>query len=110
MIDDRFLHYKTLQGFQADLSLYGDALNDKIVFIKDKALIWTHGQYYASDNSEGDTPPIDPIIVEKTKHVFLTQEQYDSLEEYERNTIYFILEPEVASNWAFGGEFPITLT
>lgn len=47
MIKVPFLHYKTLQGFQADLAQYGEsAFNKKIVFIKDKSLIWTHRNYY----------------------------------------------------------------
>lgn len=46
MINNKFLHYKTLQGFEDALNTYGSDLDDKIVFIKDKALIWTHGTYY----------------------------------------------------------------
>ena len=38
-------------------------------------------------------------------HVFLTQSQYDALEEYDANTLYFI-----TAGWMFGGQFPITLT
>lgn len=43
------------------------------------------------------------------KHIFLTKDEYDALTEYERDTIYFILEPETPVNgWTFGGTFPIT--
>lgn len=38
--------------------------------------------------------------------IFLTQEQYDALEEYEEDAVYFILR----INWKFDGEFPVTLT
>lgn len=41
---------------------------------------------------------------DSTKHIYLTQEEYDNLEEYE-DALYFILE-----NWGFGGRFPITLS
>lgn len=85
--------------------------DQSIAFIEDARLIWTHGQYYASGNNSDDNHTHEPTVVEEsTKHVFLTQEEYDSLEEYEKDTIYFILEPEVASSWVFGSEFPITLT
>lgn len=63
-----------------------------------------------------------PIAGDK-KHVFLTQSEYDALEEYDRDTIYFILESAnddaygskfgdafpFRFGWAFGGEFPIIL-
>lgn len=41
------------------------------------------------------------------KHVFTTLEEYQALTSYQDNTIYFILEPEVKTNWTFGGTFPI---
>lgn len=219
MIDERFLHYKTQAGFEKDLDEYGEELlYDKIIFIKDKALIWTHGAYYGvkeavqaipvvTEQSSGlmtpqlykalinirdidiptikadikalqdlistDSADITEIIekfeaivefinslgdsddgtallneiiqrITKTentikaeitraknredslqeqinnmssgntpnsgdgiKHVFLTQEEYDSLEEYDENTIYFILENQ---NWTFGGTFPVILS
>lgn len=47
MITNRFLHYKTKAAFENDINagLIQDA--DKcIAFIKDEALIWTHGKYY----------------------------------------------------------------
>ena len=50
------------------------------------------------------------VIGDGVKHVFLTQEEYDSLEEYEENTIYFILEPQEDKSWTFGDTFPATFT
>ena len=41
------------------------------------------------------------------KHVFLTQSQYESLESYENNTLYFTFEDSEGSH--FGDEFPLTL-
>lgn len=45
MIENRFLHYKTLDGFKADLNA-GKVKKDSIVFIKDTLFIWTHDTYY----------------------------------------------------------------
>lgn len=52
--------------------------------------------------------PEQPVVGDK-KHVFLTQEEYDALEEYEKDTIYFILEPAEPQyeNNQFGGAFPL---
>lgn len=38
------------------------------------------------------------------QHIILTQSQYDSLESYENNAIYFIIEN---ISWTFGDKFPI---
>lgn len=43
MIKYRFLYFKTLTDFQSKLS---EIDRQSIVFIQDKKLIWTHGQYY----------------------------------------------------------------
>lgn len=40
-------------------------------------------------------------------HVVLSQEQYNALQTYGRNTIYFIVN---TSNWTFGDTFPATFT
>lgn len=42
-------------------------------------------------------------------HIFTTLEEYQALTSYQDNTIYFILEPEVKTNWTFGGTFPVVL-
>lgn len=55
------------------------------------------------------TPPEIPESGDNKKHVFLTQAQYDDLGEYERNTIYFIVESAIdeATDYQFGGRFPL---
>lgn len=40
-------------------------------------------------------------------HVVLTQAEYDSLQEYDEDTLYLILEDE---DWGFGDDFPVILT
>lgn len=43
-----------------------------------------------------------------TKHIFMTQQEYDLLTSYEDNAIYFIIESN--SNYSvFGGTFPFVL-
>lgn len=128
MIKYRFLYFKTLTDFQSKLS---EIDRQSIVFIQDKHLIWTHGQYYGAvsgditidgnilnlieqlteritdleNNHSGST-----IISEDgTKHIFTTLEEYQALQNYQDNAIYFILEPEAKTNWTFGGTFPVVL-
>lgn len=43
-------------------------------------------------------------------HIFTTLEEYQALANYQDNAIYFILEPEIKTNWTFGGTFPIVFT
>ena len=110
-INKRFLHFKTLNAFEEALS-QDRVLDDSIAFIADARLIWTHGEYYA------DKP------ADETQHIFMTQEQYDALDEYVKDAIYFILDyvPEeygcrfgdkfpfkFSTSWVFGGEFPVIL-
>ena len=45
------------------------------------------------------------------KHIILEEEEYNELAEYQRNALYFVLEPQEEqeeTNWTFGGTFPIT--
>lgn len=51
----------------------------------------------------------NPVIPDNiTKHIFITQERYDALESYERDTLYLIIEsPEGTSH--FGDTFPFIL-
>lgn len=54
-------------------------------------------------------------VVGGHKHIFITQEDYDNLEEYERNALYFIVPAEAIlpeeepkpPHWGFGGQFPL---
>lgn len=43
------------------------------------------------------------------KHLFMTQAEYDALESYEKDTIYFILEYTTRSASRFGDTFPFVL-
>jgi hypothetical protein len=41
----------------------------------------------------------------------ITQSDYEALEEYEKDTIYFIVDDSsIISDWKFGDKFPIQLT
>lgn len=51
MIQNKFLHYKTLSGFRADLFAGKISLNS-ICFIADSLLIYTHGNYYYCLNTK----------------------------------------------------------
>lgn len=51
----------------------------------------------------GDTPS----YVETTPHVFLTQAEYDAIQNVNQDAIYFILEPEPGAGFPL--QFPITL-
>ena len=225
MIKYRFLYFKTLTDFQSKLS---EIDRQSIVFIQDKKLIWTHGQYYGevpeamtiNIDSELSNLSINPVqnnvvkraidtlqalceqtsddvsyiknaidndtdqtlkkfkeitdfldsiqdtddgasiidgfselvaqeknrakaaeeylankiqkaeeeivslknrvtVLEKkpsntiidsgdgVNHIFTTLEEYQALTSYQDNAIYFILEPEVKTNWTFGDTFPI---
>lgn len=45
---------------------------------------------------------------EKIKHVFITQEEYDALESYEKDTLYLIIEyHNTGSGSQFGDAFPL---
>lgn len=67
-----------------------------MVFIKDRQYIWTHDTLFSYPH-----------------HIFVTQEEYDALEEYEKDALYFIVQhslgPDIVDNWVFGSEFPVTL-
>lgn len=52
-INKKFIHAKTLAGFQKELSA-GHILDKSIVFIKDAQQIWTHGQYYSITDAPAD--------------------------------------------------------
>lgn len=42
------------------------------------------------------------------KHVFLTQQQYDALDTYEKDTLYFIIEKQISGSGSrFGDTFPL---
>lgn len=49
----------------------------------------------------------NPALSQNIKHVFLTPAQYESLESYDQDTLYFIVEN--SGNSHFGDAFPLTL-
>lgn len=132
MIKVPFLHYKTLQGFKVDLTKYGtESLADKIVFIDDENLIWTHNNYYGASASQiaelkrkiddigsfsiGDYD-LNEILAtfnlvkdELVEHIVIEQSDYEALTEYKKDAIYFILEPQDNVKWTFGDKLPIIL-
>lgn len=134
MINNRFLYYKNLATFTQDLN-NGQINRESIVFIEETKLIWTHGVYFGSNENQElpdlenyvtdteldtvlnnyatkqDLDQYQPIIhdgEDEVKHIFLTLEEYQALEQYQDNTIYFILEPK--KTWTFGSTFPIVFT
>ena len=52
--------------------------------------------------------PVNPSEGDGIKHIFTTLEEYQALNSYQENAIYFILEPN--KTWTFGGTFPIVFT
>ena len=68
-----------------------------------------HLSEYVRKSEIGQYIPEIPESGDNKKHVFLTQAQYDDLGEYERNTIYFIVESAIdeATDYQFGGRFPL---
>ena len=44
-----------------------------------------------------------------TKHVFVTQGEYDSMPEHDINTIYFVYDGTTVEGWGFGDKLPIIL-
>ena len=51
--------------------------------------------------------PVNPSGGDGITHIFTTLDEYQALESYQNDAIYFILEPE-SNTWTFGGKFPIT--
>lgn len=49
------------------------------------------------------------LFNQQIKHIFLTQDQYDSLTDIQKNALYFIIPEETDSSdgWHFGDSFPI---
>ena len=49
---------------------------------------------------------------DETQHIFLTQEEYDALQSYEENALYFIVEEDepVSTVWRLGDSLPIILS
>lgn len=54
----------------------------------------------------------DILPKDKIQHIFLTQEEYDALQSYEENALYFIVEEDepVSTVWGLGDSLPIILS
>lgn len=77
MIKNRFLFFRTKEAFEAQKA---NISSDSIVFIQSPAIIWTHDTYYVADSD--------------SQHIFLTQEEYDNMEEHDESAVYFIYDEE----------------
>lgn len=103
---------KTISGEQLeDNSIASSKLKDKSIVsskIDDGAILMQH-------LSEEIVSYIASIAenAEKTKHIFITEEDYAALTEYEENALYFIVPAGAIIDdtiWRFGGTFPITFS
>ena len=54
IINNKFLHYKTVAAFESDLTA-GYVRDNSIALIKDKSAIWSHGKYFYCSDTEFDT-------------------------------------------------------
>ena len=98
MINNQFLLYQTVQAYQADV-LNNNIKPTSIAFVVEDGTVRTHGFAFGGKHEDSDNK----------KHVFLTKAQYNALAEYERDTIYFIVESAIdeATDYQFGGRFPL---
>ena len=117
MIDKQFLLYRTVEAYEADVAA-GKVRPTSIAFIDADRTIRTQGLIFGGTpanltdyiRNEVDQYISEQPIAGDKKHVFLTQDEYDALEEYDNDTVYFILEgsgDNTNSGWRFGGTFPI---
>lgn len=118
MIDKQFLLYRTVEGYEADVTA-GKVKPTSIAFIDADRTIRTQGLIFGgtpANLTEYIRNEVDQYISEQPiagdkKHVFLTQSQYDALEEYDSDTIYLIIESaddeQDYENNQFGGRFPL---
>ena len=110
MIEQQFLIFKTARQYYTAVTKK-QIKHTSIAFVVEDGTIRTHGFTFGGKSSGGDHFEGDK------KHVFLTQDEYDALEEYDENALYFILEsgeeddpiPPV-TGWVFDGYFPVILS
>ena len=78
MIQNKFITYETLEGFNRAL-LRNDISPKSIVFIKNPAMIWTHNTFF-----------------DATERVLLTEEAYETLVENNQvdNNKYYLTYEE----------------
>lgn len=49
---------------------------------------------------------LEQFSTQQLKHIFITQEEYDALDQYDKNTLYFIIKTQINKSWVFGDKFP----
>lgn len=63
-INKKLIHYKTFDSFKSDLD-NGNILDHSICYIKDKQLVYTHGQYYKCNDKLDSFEPASGTTVEE---------------------------------------------
>lgn len=111
----------TLQDLSISISNYINRTNTKLEEVTDLVNTETNRakaveQDLAERISRIEENPITPGPTpepghsgDSIKHLFMTQAEYDALESYEKDTIYFILEYTTRSASRFGDTFPFVL-
>lgn len=80
-----------------------DSINRQFVT---KPSVYTPDQGFGSEGTDGP----GEYTSSQPNHIILEQAEYETLTQYEDDTLYFVLEPREEINWTFGGTFPITFT
>lgn len=93
MIENRFIHYETLNGFQADKENIAD---NSIVFVKENNKIYTHGAEYGGASKTIDI--VDDVLQMKQSELNML------FWEYIHGHV-----PPTPGTWTFGNSLPITL-
>lgn len=89
MIENKFLHYETQAGFEADRQNIADS---SIVFVKDTRKIYTHGGEYSAN--------IDTIDIEQDEDKIMKIVDKD-------DQVLFTISKDGSINWAVGIPTPI---
>lgn len=75
---------------------------------------YTKEEIYDKEQIDSLINRLEQIISEninnQIKHIILTQEEYDSLENKDNDTIYLIIEENIQTEWGLGDRLPIILS
>ena len=87
----------TLDGITSSIASLQQQLNTNIQSLENRIRVL-------------ESKPSSTVIIgeDGIAHIFTTLEEYQALNSYQENAIYFILEPN--KTWTFGGTFPIIFT
>ena len=109
MIQNKFLHYKTLEAFNTDLNS-GNIKPDSICFIANALTIYTHGKYYRclGSDEEDPTDPVEPTEEVSNTHNILPFDGFEIIptEKIDNNLIYPIqivnpdLNYKIVAGWS----------